>query len=111
VGNPSLNEAAAAVKLVEVAQTAVDHFPKDCSHSVSYVFTRIVDPKQPYQAADALMVSMPASKSGWRQVMTMDEASDLANRGKVVVGGLASPGHSHVLIVMPGALHVAGKGK
>jgi len=54
-------------------------------------------------------VSVPGSR--WRNVPTMQEASDLANQGIVVIAGLANPmpGHSgHVVVILPGPWKLSG---
>lgn len=97
----------AAKRLSAVAQTAYDLYSHDCSHSIWFVLKQIVDFKQPYLTADQLIDSIKRPRSGWRQVQ-LTEASDLANKGVVVLGGLEKTGHGHVLVVMPGPWHAAG---
>jgi hypothetical protein len=57
--------------------------------------------------ADQLMEIIKSPRSGLRQVQ-LAEASDLANQGVVVVGGLEKKGHGHVVVVMPGPWKAAG---
>jgi hypothetical protein len=97
----------AAQRLADVARIAYDTYSHDCSHSIWFVLKQIVDPNQPYMVADQLMASVKRPGSGWRQVQ-LAEASDLANRGVVVLGGLEKKGHGHVVVVMPGPWHAAG---
>ena len=97
----------ATKRLMDVAHTAYDTYSHDCSHSIWFVLKQIVDPNQPYMVADDLMKVVKAPGSGWRQV-DLQAASDLANKGVVVIGGLEKQGHGHVVVVMPGAWHAAG---
>ncbi len=97
----------AAQRLADVAHTAYDTYSHDCSHSVWFVLKQIVDPNQPYMMADQITASVKRPGSGWRQVQ-LAGASDLANRGVVVLGGLEKKGHGHVVVVMPGPWHAAG---
>ncbi|WP_217696427.1 hypothetical protein [Acidiphilium rubrum] len=49
----------------------------------------------------------PANR--WSKVRDYAEASALADRGVVVVGGLAEPGgHGHVIVVLPGRWRPSG---
>lgn len=99
---------AAAQKLIQVARVAFAQNPGNCSGAVRYVIKTLVDPSVPLLLANALMQKFAASGSGWKKVSWQD-ASALANQGKVVVGGLAEPGrHGHVLIVLPGPWKPSG---
>ena len=72
------------------------------------VLRELVNPNEPYLTANGLMASVAHRDSGWQQV-TMQEASNLANKGKVVIAGLADRvGHGHVLIVAPGPMRPDG---
>lgn len=99
---------AAAQTLIAVAHQAYTLYPKNCSGSVHYIITQLVDPNAPYLLANQLMQWLASPANGWRQV-TLKEASDLANQGKVVVGGLAQTGgHGHVVIVLLGQWKMSG---
>jgi hypothetical protein len=98
-----------AEHLTEAAKAAYDSYSRDCSHAVWAVLKDVVNPDEPYRTANEPMAHVARPGSGWRQVTSLQEASDLANAGKVVVGGLAVPrGNGHVLIVMPGPMQPAG---
>lgn len=68
----------------------------------------MLNPGTPYRDANHIMQYISRPGSGWRQVTSMQEASDLANQGRVVVGGLQEPGHGHVIVVMPGPMQHPG---
>jgi hypothetical protein len=103
--SPSSNPA--AKRLAAVAHIAFDTYSHDCSHSIWFVLKQMVDPNQSYMMADQLMKAIKAPRSGWRRV-DLREASELANQGVVVLGGLEKTGHGHVVVVMPGPWHAAG---
>ena len=99
---------AAADRLMKAAQAAYDRYPRDCSHLVNMVLRAVVNPSEPYQTANSLMASVRAKGSNWRNV-SMQEASALANQGKVVIAGLAEAGsHGHVLVLVPGPMQADG---
>lgn len=98
----------AARRLGKVAHAAFMNNPGNCSGAVHDVIKAMVDPHMPYMLANPLILYLSNSAHGWKQV-TMQEASKLADQGKVVVGGLAEQhGHGHVIIVMPGRWKPAG---
>jgi hypothetical protein len=97
-----------AQRLLAAGQAAYDEFPNDCSGAVKELLRLTHTPGKPLKDANDFMAMVAKTDSGWRQV-TMEEASRLADEGKVVIGGLANPkGHGHLDTVMPGAWHPAG---
>lgn len=105
-GKPQANPIA---QLLTAAHQAYVRYPRNCSGAVHYVITKLVDPKAPYRLANQLMTWFASPNSGWRQVLSLREASRLADQGKVVVAGLASKhGNGHVIVVLPGAWRPAG---
>lgn len=98
----------AAQQLDKVAHAAFLNNPGNCSGAVHDVIKALVDPTIPNMAANPLILYLSSPAHGWKHV-TMQEASKLADQGKVVVGGLADPhGHGHVIIVLPGRWRPAG---
>ena len=109
VGPGSDPRQAAADRLTQAAQAAYDQYSHDCSHAIWEVLKQMVNPSETYRTANELMTEMARPGSGWRQVASMQEASDLANSGKVVAGGLGEKvGHGHVVVVMPGPMRPSG---
>ncbi len=101
------DDAQAASKLAAAGQVGYDAYPRDCSHSV-WVMLQQMGINEPYRVANDLMAHLASRNSGWRRV-TVEEAGDLANKGRVVIGGLSNPGGSgHVVMVMPGEPRPAG---
>lgn len=97
----------AAAKLLTAGQAGYDAYPNDCSHSIWSMLHQL-GLNEPYRVANDVMGHLARKGSGWREV-TVAEAGELANAGKVVIGGLAVPGgHGHVVMVMPGALRASG---
>ena len=97
---------AAAAALTKAGQDGYDAYPKDCSHSIWVMLKLMGSPDEPYRTANDLMRYVASQGSGWHRVLTVEDASKLANQGKVVLGGLA--GHGHVVMVMPGPPHASG---
>jgi hypothetical protein len=81
---------AAAERLSRAAEAAYERYSRDCSHAVWEVLKRLVDPGEKYRTANDLMATMARPGSGWRQVSSMQEASKLADEGKVVVAAWPS---------------------
>jgi len=105
---PGTAGATPAQTLQAAEEAAYDLSPNDCSHAVWELLKRTGSPEEPYRTANDFMSMVAKPDSGWRQV-TVDEASRLANEGKVVIGGLAVPGdNGHILVVTPGPLRPAG---
>lgn len=101
------NPVTAAARLTAAGKLGYATFPNDCSHSV-WLMMQQMGINEPYRVANAMMNHMASRGSGWRQV-TLAEAAELANTGKVVVGGLAAAsGSGHVVMVMPGRMRPAG---
>lgn len=99
----------AAQKLTQAANQAFRLYPGNCSGAVHYVITHLINPKSPYRLANQLLQWFATPNSGWQRVISLRQASALADQGKVVVGGLAEPtGHGHVIIVLPGPWKPAG---
>ena len=95
----------AVQRLITVAHEAFERNPGNCSGAVHYVITHLVNANEPYRTANDLMKSVHRHENGWRQVVTLEEASNLANQGKLVIAGLANPdvGKSgHVVVILPG---------
>ena len=66
-------------------------------------------PDEPYRTSNELMRYGASQGSGWHRVLTVEDASNLANEGKFVLRRLAVPsGHGHVVMVMPGLWHASG---
>ncbi|MCW8306066.1 hypothetical protein AruPA_03365 [Acidiphilium sp. PA] len=102
-------KASAVELLCEVAQQAYLHNPGNCSGAVHDVIRKLVNPAAPYRLANALMGYLANPANGWSKVRDYAEASALADRGVVVVGGLAEPGgHGHVIVVLPGRWRPSG---
>lgn len=101
------DDPANAARLTAAGKSGYAAYPNDCSHSVWFMMRQMgVD--EPYRVANAMMSHMAERGSGWRKV-TLAEASELANAGKVVIGGLASAsGSGHVVMVMPGPMRPSG---
>ena len=107
-GAPSPTGETPAQRLKAAEEAAYDLSPRDCSHAVWELPKRTGSPDEPYRTANDFMTMVTRRGSGWRQV-TVEEASRLANDGKVVIGGLAVPGsNGHILAVMPGPWRPAG---
>lgn len=100
------DEQTPAGRLAAAGRAGYDAFPNDCSHSVWYML-RQLGMEEPYRVANALMGHLASPGSGWRQV-SLAEAGDRADQGKVVIGGLAKPGSGHVVMVMPGSRPAGG---
>lgn len=97
----------ATVRLKADEEAAYDASPDDCSGAVRVLLQR-QKIAFAFGNANDFMARVAQPGSGWRRV-TLEEASRLANEGKVVVGGKAEPGgHGHVLAVMPGPWQHAG---
>ncbi len=95
--------------LITTATEAYKLYPKNCSGAVHWVIVNMVDPQMPPLVANDLMGYFASPANGWRQVLSIQEASDLANRGIVVVAGKATHGgYGHVIIVLPGPWKPAG---
>ncbi|WP_419808083.1 hypothetical protein [Sphingomonas sp.] len=98
----------AAERLAAAGRAGYDANPRDCSHSIQVMLRAMGSPDEPYRTANDLMTHMQSRGSGWRKV-ALAEAGQLANAGKVVIGGLAVPGgHGHVVMVMPGPPRPSG---
>lgn len=98
----------AVARLNRAAQEAFEQYKRDCSRAVWSMLRDLGNPAEPYRTANQLMAEVARPGSGWREV-SMQEASDLANKGKLVIGGLADPtGNGHVVGVMPGPMRPAG---
>lgn len=107
-GAPSPTGETPAQRLKAAEEAAYDLSPRDCSHAVWELLKRTGSPDEPYRTANDFMTMVTRHGSGWRQV-TVEEASRLANDGKVVIGGLPVPGgNGHILAVMPGSWRPAG---
>ena len=99
----------AVAALAKAGQDGYDAYPRDCSHSIWTMLKLMGSPDEPYRIANDLMRYVAGQGSGWHRVLTVEDASNLANQGKVVLGGLAVPGgHGHVVMVMPGPWHASG---
>lgn len=93
--------------LTAAGAAGYDAHPNDCSRSIWAMFQALHD-DQPYRTANGWMAFLASPNSGWHQV-SVEQAGDLANRGTVVIGGLAVQGGSgHVVMVMPGQARPAG---
>ncbi len=103
----SVRDDGAAAELSQTAKEGHRLYHDYCNQSVIYVIRPHGDPAQKMVTANDLIATMAAGKNGWHEV-SMQEASRLADQGKVVVGGLAEPGHGHVVIVIPGPVKPAG---
>ncbi len=109
MAEPVTSQADAVAALTKAGQDGYDAFPRDCSHSIWVMLKLTGSPDEPYRTANELMWYMASQGSGWHRVLTVEDASKLANEGKVVLGGLAVPsGHGHVVMVMPGPPHASG---
>ncbi|HQT83581.1 MULTISPECIES: hypothetical protein [Acidiphilium] len=98
----------AAVQLKKVANAAFLANPSNCSGAVHDVIKKLVDAQFAYRQANQLILYLANPAHGWKQV-GLKKASELADQGKVVVGGMAEPsGHGHVIIVLPGRWKPAG---
>ena len=103
------SKADAVAALTKAGQDGYDAYPRDCSHSIWTMLRLMGSADEPYRTANELMSHMASQGSGWHRVLTVEDASKLANEGKVVLGGLAVPGgHGHVVMVMPGPWHASG---
>jgi hypothetical protein len=97
---------AADTKKVEELKKACDEAysyapaANSCSHAVWYVIQKLINPQERLRTANDLIDYMVASKD-WREV-TVDEGWQLANEGKVVVGGREDTPNGHVIIIYPG---------
>lgn len=82
-------------------------FPNDCSHSI-WAMLHELGQDEPYRTANAWMAHVQQPGNGWHSV-TVQEAGALADKGVVVIGGLAAEGGSgHVVMVMPGPPKASG---
>lgn len=72
--------------------------PKSCSNSVWDVIKAMVNPQEPYRTANVLIDYL---SKNWKEV-TVDEGSELAQKGIVVVGGLKATPNGHVIVMYPG---------
>lgn len=109
MAQPPAPDPIAAAKLTAAGRAGYDANPNDCSHSIWTMLKLMGSPNEPYRTANSLMAYMASAGSGWRRVITLEEASQLANAGKVVIGGLAVPGgNGHVVMVMPGPMRPSG---
>ena len=88
--------------LKKACDEAFDYPPAktSCSHAVWYVVQKLINPKEPLRVANEWIDYMSTSKQ-WREV-TLEEGWQLANQGKVVVGGKKESGHGHVILIYPG---------
>lgn len=88
------------------ADQAYAKYPDSCSHSVNHVIKQYL-PEQAYLQANALLNEL-ACTPRWQSVH-VSEVQQLANKGELVVGGLASKnGNGHVIIIYPGQQKMAG---
>lgn len=88
-----------AKKLQESCNSAYDSHQTSCSHSVWAVIKDLVNEKEPYREANDLVDYLD---SHWTEI-NLDVGFDLANKGKVVVGGTKEiGGHGHVVVIYPG---------
>ncbi len=89
-------------RLTAAAHMGFANHTRDCSGSIREALRQLGILLPPNADANGLMVFFAQT---WQPVTTMDRAAELANRGKVVVGGRAEPnGHGHVQLVLPGGL-------
>ena len=109
MADPVTPRSEAVAALAKAGQDGYDAYPRDCSHSIWTMLKLMGSPDEPYRTANELMRYVASQGSGWHRVLTVEDASNLANQGKVVLGGLAVPGgHGHVVMVMPGPWHASG---
>jgi hypothetical protein len=89
----------AALRLKKACDAAFAKYPSSCSHAVWHVLQEVHDPATVYRVANDMVQVMTGS---WTAV-TLAKGYDLANKGKVVVGGTKSDkGSGHVVIIYPG---------
>lgn len=94
----------AVARLQAACDNAYIKNPKSCSNAVWDVTRAIVDPKEPYRTANALVDYMGAN---WTAV-TLDDGLALANKGVVVVGGKKELTNGHVVVIYPGEKQASG---
>jgi len=88
----------AYTKLQVACNNAYDTNPDSCSHSVTAVIRKIVDPNEAYRQANSMIDYLSAN---WKEV-DLATAKTLANGGVVVIGGLKGEPNGHVIVVYPG---------
>jgi hypothetical protein len=92
-------------KAVEALKAACDEayakYGNSCSHAVWHVLAKIIDKDFVWRDANHLIEFLSTS-STWKEVDS-GEGWQLAQKGVVVVGGLAQTGgHGHVMVIYPG---------
>ncbi len=86
-------------KLKDACDRAYRANMTSCSNAVWDVIKELLNSAEPFRNANALIDYLDAN---WKSV-TLDAGFDLANKGKVVVGGLkVVGGHGHVILIYPG---------
>jgi hypothetical protein len=88
-----------AKQLRKACGEAYKSYPDSCSHSVWYVISKYKNDQQ-YMIANKLLDYI-ASSPDWKEVQ-LNELSQLANDGILVVGGKKEHGNGHVIVVYPG---------
>ncbi len=88
-------------RLTAAAHMGFANHPYNCSGSIREALYQLQIYVPPNADANELMAFFTQN---WQRV-TMERGAELANRGKVVVGGLIEKGgHGHVQLVLPGGL-------
>ena len=97
----------AVAKLKKACDEAYTKYTSSCSHSVWYIRTQIVDPNAQYKQANQLIDELTAA-ADWKAV-SIEDGWALAQKGKVVIGGLQQKGdHGHVIVIYPGDKKASG---
>ena len=104
--NPNTPSISATEKLKQSCNDAYDT-SNDCSHSVWRVLKALVNTNEPYRVANVLIQHLDSKSDGWTEV-TLESGWELANDGKVVVGGLAQEPNGHVIVIYPGKKQSTG---
>jgi len=103
---PDVAIEAAVARLKKTCQEAYAKYMHSCSHSVWHIRTQLVEPYAQYREANQLIDELIAA-TDWKEV-ALEDGWALAQKGKVVIGGLKKTGHGHVIAIYPGEKKASG---